>query len=257
MFNITNAIPYSEGKLTYENSILSAIFNISSDSIQNEFRLPGLLTIKHNYYISDELLPEDYCLAKLKNSIDLNAENNHWICVQRQKTLEQITYKIDSLGIYAVILNPIREKEKIDSKNFYVEHFQGIFLSILITITIGGIIFYIFSRLIRFREKYKETQKKIKMLKLLQEEYEKMTTDVFGQTLGDNILGLVYTKNPTFMLNENDVKNNDTKLEEEVELLIKKCKKLEGQNNNIQKNINEINEKYNLLKFEIDTINDS
>ena len=59
------------------------------------------------------------------------------------------------------------------------------------------------------------------------------------------------------MLNENDVKNNDTKLEEEVELLIKKCKKLEGQNNNIQKNIKEINEKYNLLKFEIDTINDS
>ena len=257
MFNITNTIPYSEGKLTYENSILSAIFNISSDSIQNEFRLPGLLTIKHNYYISDELLPEDYCLAKLKNSFDLNAENNHWICVDRQKTLEQITYKIDSLGIYAVILNPIRAKEKIDSKNFYVEHFQGIFLSILITISIGGIIFYIFSRLIRFREKYKETQKKIKMLKLLQEEYERMTTDVFGQTLGDNILGLVYTKNPTFMLNENDVKNNDTKLEEEVELLIKKCKKLEGQNNNIQKNIKEINEKYNLLKFEIDTINDS
>ena len=257
MFNISNAIPHSDGRLTYENSILSAIFNLSSESIQNDFNLPGLLTIKHNYYISDGLLPEDYCLAKLKNSLDINAENNQWICVERQKTLEQTTYKINSFGIYAVILNPIRALEKIDSKNFYVEHFQGIFLSILITITIGGIIFYILSRLIRFREKYKETQKKIKMLRLLQIEYERMTTDVFGQTLGDNILGLVYTKNPIFMLNENDIKNNDTKLEEEVELLIKKCKKLEGQNNNIQKNINEINEKYNLLKFEIDTINDS
>ena len=55
------------------------------------------------------------------------------------------------------------------------------------------------------------------------------------------------------MLNENNIKNNDTKLEEEVELLIKKSKKLEGQNN-IFKKINEINEKYNLLKFEIDKI---
>ena len=63
--------------------------------------------------------------------------------------------------------------------------------------------------------------------------------------LWDNILGLIYSKNPSFMLNvQND--NNKT-LEDEVEELMKQCNNVENQNIRLQKNIDEIMQKYNKL----------
>ena len=88
---------------------------------------------------------------------------------------------------------------------------------------------------------------KISYLQQQKREYELMSTDVFGQTLGDNILGLVYTKNPSFMLN---VEDNDSKsLEEDVEELQKQCNNVENQNLRLQKRIDEINEKFKLLNY--------
>ena len=72
-----------------------------------------------------------------------------------------------------------------------------------------------------------------------------MSTDVFGQTLGDNILGLVYSKNPSFMLNV--LNDNNKTLEDEVEELMKQCNNVENQNIRLQKNIDEIMQKYNKL----------
>ena len=62
--------------------------------------------------------------------------------------------------------------------------------------------------------------------------------------LWDNILGLIYSKNPYFKLN---VRNDNNKtLEDEVEELMKQCNNVENQNIRLQKNI-DIMQKYNKL----------
>ena len=45
-----------------------------------------------------------------------------------------------------------------------------------------------------------------------------MTTDIFGQTLSDNINGIVYKSNPAYIVTE-EIKKNRTSLEEDFEKL--------------------------------------
>ncbi len=247
IFNISSNIIGSDGILTYENSVLSPVFNISSNDIFDDFIIPGLITIDHNIYSSNDLnnLNYDfYCLAKLNGDF----ENGKWNCIERKKNEDQNSFFFNSTGIYTIIIYPYKNKidnEKIGSTNFFVHNLKTITIVLLIIIFLIAITFYIFSRIIRYREKYHESLQKMEYLKQQKKEYESMSTDVFGQTLGDNILGLIYSKNPSFMLNvQND--NNKT-LEDEVEELMKQCNNVENQNIRLQKNIDEIMQKYNKL----------
>ena len=244
IFNISSTIPGSDGVLSYENSILSPVFNISSNNIKGDFKIPGLIKIEHNYYINNELNCDFYCLAKLEGDF----ETGKWKCEERKKTNEQNTFLFNSIGIYAIILYPYRNiSPNQNSENFIFKYMIQISLIILIVIILISFSIYIFIRIIRYRGKYKMSLQKISYLQQQKREYELMSTDVFGQTLGDNILGLVYTKNPSFMLN---VEDNDSKsLEEDVEELQKQCNNVENQNLRLQKRIDEINEKFKLLNY--------
>ena len=88
IFNISSNIIGSDGVLTYENSVLSPVFNISSNDIFDDFIIPGLITIDHNIYSSNDLnnLNYDfYCLAKLNGDF----ENGKWNCIERKKNEDQ------------------------------------------------------------------------------------------------------------------------------------------------------------------------
>ena len=247
IFNISSSLIGSDGILSYENSVLSPIFNISSNDIYDDFIIPGLIKIEHNIYSNNDLNKlnfDFYCLAKLKGDF----KNGKWECIERKKNEDQNTFSFKSTGIYTIIIYPYKNKndnEKIENKNFFVHNLRTILIVLLIIIFLIAITFYIFSRIIRYREKYHQSLQKMEYLKQQKKEYESMSTDVFGQTLGDNILGLVYSKNPSFMLNV--LNDNNKTLEDEVEELMKQCNNVENQNIRLQKNIDEVMEKYNKL----------
>ena len=81
-----------------------------------------------------------------------------------------------------------------------------------------------------------------------------MTTDVFGQTLGDNILGLVYTKNCFYSVEEKQKQEGNETLEDDVEELQRQCHNVEKQNQRLQENIDSMTEQYKALAFEIDSM---
>ena len=78
-----------------------------------------------------------------------------------------------------------------------------------------------------------------------------MTTDIFGQTLGDNINGIVYKANPAYTTND-DIKKGGTSLEEEIEKLQIECKNVSDQNDRLQKDIADITEQYKTLTASIE-----
>ena len=113
---------------------------------------------------------------------------------------------------------------------------------------------YIFSRISRYRKKYHDNREKILLLKQQREEYENMTTDIFGQTLGDNINGIVYKSNPAYTVND-EIQKSGTSLENEIEKLQFECKNVSEQNERLQKDIDEVTKKYEQLSESIENMN--
>ena len=91
-------------------------------------------------------------------------------------------------------------------------------------------------------------------MKQQREEYENMTTDIFGQTLGDNINGIVYKSNPAYTVTD-EIKKSGTSLEDEIEKLQIECKNVTEQNERLQKDIDEITKKYEQLSENIENMN--
>ena len=89
---------------------------------------------------------------------------------------------------------------------------------------------------------------------LNQEELKNMSTDVPGQTLGDNIAGIVFTRNPAHSVT-NVVKGSAHDLENEIEEIQRKCRAIENQNRTMEDKIQDISETYKMLKMEIDRLN--
>ena len=83
------------------------------------------------------------------------------------------------------------------------------------------------------------------------EEYKNMTTDVPGQTLGDNIAGILFTRNPAHSVTS-IVKGSAHDLENEIEDIQRKCRAVELQNKTMEDKIQDVLEEYKLLKREID-----
>ena len=114
-------------------------------------------------------------------------------------------------------------------------------------------VYYLFSRVIRYRGKYKYNKAQIDLLKQQKEEYKQMQTDVFGQTLGDNLIGIVYSKNPGF--NEEDEDMQDVGgLENEIEEIQRQCRNLEMQNEKLKENLDELQEEYKQVNSEIEEL---
>ena len=179
-----------------------------------------------------------------------DSEAKGWECVERQEKEEQNEFKITEFGVYAVILNPLREKVNYfgysSIKNFFFENIKVILIVLGIIIVLAALIFYIFVRVTRYRKKYHDNREKIILMKQQREEYESMTTDIFGQTLGDNINGMVYKANPAYSVSE-EIKKQKKKKKDEIEKLQLECKNVTEQNERLQKDINEITKKYEEL----------
>ena len=262
LYNVANALEGSEGVLYFENAIMSPVFKFYSEELSKiEFNIPALLVLEHNTYNSPSLYFYDYCLAKLSNfdfnndKLNYNGESQ-WECVQRFERDEQKEFKIEDFGVYAIILNPLRNKtnyEASDTKNFIFENMKIIIILIIIVVLFSVGVYYVFSRVIRYRGKYKDNKAKIELLKQQKEDYKQMQTDVFGQTLGDNLIGMVYSKNPGF--NEEDEEMQDAGgLENEIEEIQRQCRNLEMQNEKLTENLNELQEEYKKVNSEIEKL---
>ena len=264
LFNVSNSISYSEGNLNFENSVMSPVFKFyyekSIDII--EFNISGRINIAHNEYDASGFNYSDYCLAKL-NGYDLDediikGEEPKWICVERQTAEKQTEFQIKEFGVYAVILNPLRQKINYfgnsTAKNFFLENVKIILIVLACIIVIVALVFYIFLRVTRYRQKYHENRAKILLLQQQKQEYENMTTDIFGQTLGDNINGIVYKANPAYTVTE-EIKKSGTSLEDEIEKLQIECRNVNDQNERLQKDIADITEQYKVLSASIENMN--
>ena len=263
IFNVSNSIYSSEGVITFENSVLSPVFKVYSKDANAQFQISGNVKMAHNEYEADGLLYYDYCLGKLNgynmetDSIP-NYDENVWECVDRQTVYGQTEFKISDFGVYAVILNPLRNKINYfgttTEKNFFVENIKYILIFFAIIILLCALIFYIFVRVTRYRQKLHENRAKILLLQQQKQEYENMTTDIFGQTLGDNINGIVYKANPAYTVTD-DIKKSGTSLEEEIEKLQIECRNVNDQNERLQKDIADITDEYKTLSASIENMN--
>ena len=262
LFNVSNSIFGSEGVLNFENSVMSPVFKFYTKN-NIEFKFSGKIDIAHNEYESSSFYYYDYCLAKLKG-FDLETdtitetEDKGWECIERQTKEGQTEFQISEFGVYAVVLNPLRNKINYfgdsTAKNFFVENVKVILIVLAVVIVIVALVFYIFVRVTRYRKKYHENKEKILLLKQQREEYENMTTDIFGQTLGDNINGIVYKANPAYTITD-EIKKMGPSLEEEIEKLQNECKNVNEQNERLQKDIEEITKKYEELSESIEKMN--
>ena len=263
LFNVSNSISGSDGVLNFENSVMSPVFKFYPKNNDITFKFPGKIKIAHNEYESSAFYYYDYCLAKLKGfdfKTDkiINSGDKGWECVERQEKEGQNEFKITEFGVYAVILNPSREKVNYIGfstvKNFFFENVKIILIVFAIIIVLIALIFYIFIRVTRYRKKYHDNREKILLAKQQREEYENMTTDIFGQTLGDNINGIVYKVNPAYTVTD-EIKKAGTSLEDEIEKLQLECKNVSEQNERLQKDIDEITKKYEELSKSIEDMN--
>lgn len=248
MFDIGNGIIGSEGDLNLYNSVLSPIISINIKDAENNFEFPASLKLHSSTYLGDWFKNTDYCLAKL--------DNNKWLCTSRKTTEDQSLFPITSLGVYAVILNPERSYEYVTLSTYKSILFDNIkivaiILGVIIFITV--VLFYVFSRIVRYRGKYIDNKEKMINLQNQLEDSRNTVADVPGQTLGDNLLGIVFTKNPA-LSHVPSKKGMNHELENEIDDLQRKCKVLESQNRTIENKIQEVNDEYKMIKKEVDNL---
>ncbi|MCP3683673.1 MAG: hypothetical protein GY861_13390, partial [bacterium] len=60
LYNISNAIPSSEGNLTFENSVLSSIIMIGIKNANTTLKRPGTLFLEHNFLSRKQFYTYDY-----------------------------------------------------------------------------------------------------------------------------------------------------------------------------------------------------
>ena len=80
-----------------------------------------------------------------------------------------------------------------------------------------------------------------------------MTTDIFGQTLGDNMAGIVYKANPCYSTDKEKI-HGDVTLEEQIENLQIQIKIVNEQNTRLQSNIDDVGEKTKVLIASIENM---
>ena len=233
IYNVSNGIKGSDGVLTFENSVLSPVLEITSNDIDKDFKTPAIIYIEFNKYVKSEndFYYYDYCLAKF--------ENEKWSCVERCLSEDNKTFKLNSLGIYAVILNPLRYQKLTSASSSFIFQNLGYLLIIFAVVAVIVIITcYVISRISRFRTKYHNERYRLEALKRKKEEYQKQSTDVFGQTLGDNLMGLVYSKNKAYNVSNKNIKDS-LSLSDEIDKKKEKVEKMRVANKRLNEDLQE------------------
>ena len=272
--------PYSDPqatyKLTYEYTILSTVLNITAENhtlYENKkdiiWNNNVILTILYDFPYKHEGIIEkqknknkskryssmpldsltDICLGKLEQSTGL------WKCVglpQEAKSYTNLQLKasINESGIYAVILDPKPNSNKLTIEyNFFLRYFLPISLITVAVVFILGIICYIFSRIYRYRRKYKATKETVNSTNI---EFNRMgirQSNIQGEILADQEDGVIWTQNPTYRKAKSDESANTRQLEEMRDKFTKKLKALEKNNKTLQQQTQN-------MKDEIKRLND-
>ncbi len=259
--DVFSVYPYAdlnrEFKLDYEYTILSTVLNITADEKNSKgdkikWSNNIILTILYDFPNKHEgvqnrkknennksrsrysAMPldclKDICLGKL------NEETGLWTCVSSsQEALSLDNYQLQSpisgSGIYAVILNPRMNDKKLNIElNFFIQHLLSITITVLILLLIIGIGLYVFSRIYRYRRKYKRTKKAYQDTKFEFSSLEMRTSNIQGETLADQEEGVLFTENPTYKKIKIDETSNVRQLESMYEKFDKKLKTLEKNN---------------------------
>ena len=138
----------------------------------------------------------DVCLAKL------NIITRKWECNKLNFNVEaksnlQLTGEVNEEGIYAVVLElGINDNKLYINENWFLANLKLISIIILVLLFLIGIAIYIFSRIYRYRIKYKGTKEIYKGFELeLSDLQDKSVTGRQDQTYGDVKEGIIYTDN--------------------------------------------------------------
>ena len=278
--------PYSDPnrnyKLNYEYAILSTVLNITAEN-KTLFMENGvkkditwnnnlILTILYDFPYKHEGILEkqkqnasnknqnkkyssmpldclnDICLGKLEENTGL------WKCIglsQEAKSYNNLQLKasINSSGIYSVILNPRPNTNILNVEyNFFLKYLLPISLIIILILLILGILCYIFSRIYRYRRKYKTTKAKYNSTNI---EFNKMGvrhSSIQGETIADQEEGVIFTPNPCYRNIKNDESVNSRQLEDMRDKFTKKLKALEKNNKTLQEKNENMKNEINRLK---------
>lgn len=269
--------PYSDPtgsyKLDYEYAILSTVLNITAEN-KNIFNNSEdikwnnnlILTILYDFPYKHEGIIEkskinntryssmpldsltDICLGKLEEETGL------WKCVglsqeARSYNNFQLKASFNSSGIYAVILNPKPNTNELNIEyNFFLRYLLPISLIILLVLFILGVLCYIFSRIYRYRRKYKAKKQEYVSTNIDFNTMEIRQSDIQGETLADKEEGVIWTQNPTYKNVKNEESANTRQLEEMRDKVNKNLKKLEKNNKVLQEKIEKMKNEIQRLK---------
>ena len=171
----------------------------------------------------------------------------------------QLIGELNEEGIYAVVL----ELEMNDNKlyindNWLISHLKLLTIIFLILLLLIGIGIYIFSRIYRYRMKYKDTKEVYKGFELeLSDLQDKSVTGRQGQTYGDIKEGIIYTDNIAFKSQiDNEARKKNTQLEKIFDAYTKKLRLLERNNAVLKGQYDSIKNEYTRLNNYKDTLNE-
>ena len=199
---------------------------------------------------------KDVCLAKL------NVTTRKWECNKLNFNVEaknelQLTGEVNEEGIYAVVMElKMNDNKLYIAENWFIAHLKlltFIFLGILLLI---GIAIYIFSRIYRYRLKYKGTKEIYKGFELeINDLQDKSVTGRQGQTYGDVKEGIIYTDNIAFKSQiDSEARKKNTQLEKIFDAYTKKLRLLERNNALLKGQYDSIKNEYNRLNNYKDTL---
>lgn len=194
----------------------------------------------------------DICLGKLNETENVfYCITNGEMRIKRDMEVYFLEEKIMSLGIYAVILSPKPNMKLVSlQSNIALEYFSVIIYSSSGFLGLIFIILYILNKINRFRMKYKFENKKKEMIDLKINEIQNIGCSNMGETIGDSLDKLIFTKNPCYKV---DMKAIDGKRKGQLDTLegdyLKKISMIES-------NIQKIDDELKKINNEIIRINE-
>ena len=284
--DLKSVLPYADPDnnytLTYQYCVLSSAIEVTLKG-DNQYSGKVLLTLLFDFPFKHEKLEKsniyeeedessyqktsryttfplnykkDVCLAKL------NVKTRKWECnglnfdVEAKSNL-QLTGELNEDGIYAVVLQlKINDNKLYINENWFISHLKlltFLFLGLLLLI---GLAIYIFSRIYRYRVKYKGTKEIYKGFELeINDLQDKSVTGRQGQTYGDVKEGIIYTDNIAFKSQlDSEARKRNTQLEKIFDAYTKKLRLLERNNALLKGQYDSIKNEYNRLNNYKDTL---
>jgi len=173
------------------------------------------------------------------------------------KTNLQLIGELNEEGIYAVVLELERNNNKLYiNDNWFISHLKLLTIIFLVLLLLIGLAIYIFSRIYRYRMKYKDTKEVYKGFELeLSDLQDKSVTGRQGQTYGDVKEGIIYTDNIAFKSQvDNEARKKNTQLEKIFDAYTKKLRLLERNNALLKGQYDSIKNEYTRLNNYKDTL---